>query len=157
MKLLRKMAAKASNKQTAKKQFIKWFKQREPFLFNVAKHRFKLRRPGLHGNDMEMAGISEIFTGIVDTVKNVAPSLIQLSSQKKILDMQIKRAEQGLPPLDASQYSPTIKVEAAISPESEEAAKRIALETTRQGASELKPLFFGALILGAMLLLRKKR
>ena len=156
MKLLRKFAAKAGNKQTAKKQFIKWFKRREPFLFNVAKHRFNLRNPGLNGN-MEMAGISEIFTGIVDTVKNVAPSLIQLSSQKKILDMQIKRAEQGLPPLDAAQYSPTIKVEAAISPESEEAAKRIAIETSKQGISELKPIFFGALLLGALMLLRKKR
>lgn len=40
----------------------------------------------------------------IDTALRVAQSYILADSQRKLLNVQLARAEQGLPPLDSSQY-----------------------------------------------------
>lgn len=135
-------------------QHIEWFRKNEPFLFRVAQH--------IHAMNTQQVGFDwgGLFTSIATTVKDVAPAVAQVYTQKKVIDAQLARAKAGLPPLETSQISPTVKVEAALSPESEVAAKQIAIDATRQGVldftSQMKPIFFGALALGALLLLRRK-
>lgn len=135
-------------------QHIEWFRKNEPFLFRVAQH--------IHALNTRQVGFDwgGLFTSIATTVKDVAPAVAQVYTQKKVIDAQVARAKAGLPPLETAQISPTVKVEAALSPESEAAAKQIAIDATRQGVldftSQMKPLFFGALALGAFLLLKRK-
>lgn len=40
----------------------------------------------------------------IDSLARLAPALVLANSQKKLLDIQMDRARQGLPPLDSSQY-----------------------------------------------------
>lgn len=135
----------------AKRQFVEWVKNNDPFLFEVAKARYDLEQ----GDNLN--GIADFFTTLTDTVKNVAPSLINLQSQKKILDIQLKRANQGLPPLDTAQYSPVIRVAPEITPETQRAAQQIAQQTVATGAQKLMlpmALLGGGILLAVMM---KKR
>lgn len=48
--------------------------------------------------------------GILDTLKASAPAYFQLKSQSNLMTINIKRAEQGLPPIDSSALAPTVNV-----------------------------------------------
>lgn len=136
----------------SKKLFARWVQANDPFLFEVAKARYDLEQ------GENLAGFSDFFTSLTDTVKNVAPSLINLQSQKKILDIQLKRANQGLPPLDTAQYSPVIRVAPEITPETQRAAQQIAQQTVATGAQKMivpMALLGGGIMLAV--LLRRKR
>lgn len=50
-----------------------------------------------------------------DTLKRSLPIIAATYQQKQILDVQMDRAKQGLPPLDASQYG--VGVNVGLSPE----------------------------------------
>lgn len=142
----------------SKRQFVAWIKRHDPFLYKIAEKRHAMlkRRGG------SLAGVSDFlnkdfFSTIADTVKTVAPSIFQIQSQKKILDVQLERAKQGLPPLQAADYSPTIKVAAEITPETEAAAARIAVQSVREVMPSMERWFFVAIGVGAYLMLKKKR
>jgi hypothetical protein len=135
-------------------QHIEWFRKHEPFLFRVAQH--------IHSLNTKQLGFDwgGMVTSIATTVEKVAPVVGQVYTQAKVIDLQLARLKAGLPPLETSQLSPTVKVEASMSPEAEAAAKNIAIDVTRQGVldftSQMKPIFFGALALGAFFLLSKR-
>lgn len=139
----------------AKKQFLHWLRENDPYLYNVA--RYKHANEGGLGTVVNPQGTSSFFSSVVDTVKKLGTSVLQYKSQKKILDLQLKRAEQNLPPIDASMYTPTVKVEAAVTPEMEQQARRVGIDLVKQGAQEFKPIFFGALILGGFFLLKGRK
>lgn len=135
----------------SKQAFIQWIKKNDPFLYKIAETRYKLQNPG-------MSGIADFFTSLVSTVKDVAPAVINMAAQRKVINLQIERAKQGLPPLDTAQYSPTIKVSPELTPETEAAAQRVAIETVKQGIGEMKiPLLAIAGLLGAFLFMSRRR
>lgn len=45
-----------------------------------------------------------------DTLQRLLPILATTYQQKQLLDVQVDRARQGLPPLDASMYAPGVQV-----------------------------------------------
>lgn len=140
----------------AQKQFVMWVKDNDPFLFAIAQKRMRIANGENLGGFLDAA--TGIFENVVDTVKNVAPSLIQYRSQKKILDLQLERARQNLPPLDAAAYTPTVKVQAELTPENERAAQRIAINTAKEGIQGMQKYFFlGAAGVLAYVLLRGRR
>ena len=57
------------------------------------------------------------FESFTDSIKKIAPALIQYKTQKNILKVQLQRAKQGLPPLDTSALAPTIRVQPELTPE----------------------------------------
>jgi len=133
----------------AQESFINWVKVNDPMLYEIAKARFQLKNEGL-------SGIADFFKELVTTVKEVAPSIVNMQAQKKILDVQVNRAKQGLPPLETAQYTPAIRVEPVINADTQRAAQEIAVKTVQQGIGELKvPLLLGAGLIAFMLL--KKR
>jgi hypothetical protein len=144
--------------ERAKKQFAVWLKRNDPFLYRVAEKRFNLikRRSGQLSGPLDFLN-KDFFSTIADTVKTVAPSIFQIQSQKKILDVQLERARQGLPPLQTSEYAPTIKVAAEITPEMEAAANRVAVQSVREAMPSMERWFFVAIGVGAYLMLKKKR
>ena len=87
-----------NNNQVA---FIKWFKQNDPFLYEVAVKRGELESQGV-------GGWGDIFKNITDTIKDVVPKLVETRNSKKILDAQLKRAQNNLPPLEIKNYVPSV-------------------------------------------------
>lgn len=146
--------AKTPKNVTSQQKFLEWLQKRDPFTFNVIvkRHALKQARKGTRLSAIDWSGL---FTTAVDTIKNVAPQYLQLKQQKKILDVQIDRAKKNLPPLDATQYSPPVKVEVATSPEGEAAASRIAQSTIKTGMTYLLPII-AVVGLGFMLMMRKR-
>lgn len=165
----------------AQKQLIEWIRHRDPALLNLAKKRQRFlearkmrsrsmsarsrmrrhrRRGGLHGLGEDTQQKVPFWQTLVETAKEVLPSVISMGTQKKILDIQIKRAEAGLPPLNAEQYIPPIKVAAEVSPETEAALTRVAQESTKTGIAEIgrkvAPFAIPAAILWVLLGRKKK-
>lgn len=122
----------------AQTQFIKWLERKDPVLLNLAKkrQRIKLAKTGLNGLG-ETAEKVSFWQTLAETAKEVLPNVINMGTQKKILDIQLKRAEAGLPPLEAEQYIPPIRVAAEVSPETEAALTRVAQESTKTGVAEI--------------------
>lgn len=135
----------------AQKQFEKWVSNNDPFLYEIALKKYELENKELAG------GVGDFFSSLVDTVKKVAPTIITYKGQKKILDVQIQRAKNGLPPLQADQYTPTVKVQAELTPENERAAQRIAINTAKEGVKDMQKYFFGGLLLLGFVFYNKRR
>ncbi len=134
----------------SKAAFLQWLQDNDPFLFEVVK-----KRAGMDGGlGFDWGGL---FNTAVGVIKDVAPAVISAQGQKKILDLQIERARQNLPPLDTTNYMPTVKIAADITPENEAAAIRIAQQTANDAAQKMKPYFFGGLALVAYLFFKKGR
>lgn len=133
---------------SANKELYNWLKDNDPFLLEVAKQRYALEQSGL-------AGFTDFLNNIVETVKNVAPSVVNMQSQKKILDIQLKRAEQNLPPLDTTQYSPVIRVAPEITPQAQAAARNIAVDTMSTGLNKILP--FALAGIAAFFFMKKRR
>lgn len=136
----------------SKSMFISWLKDHDPGLYKLAIYRAKLQQ------GEGLGAWTDIFSSIVNTVKEVAPSVVNMQAQKRILDLQIERARAGQPPADVADYTPAIKISPEISAESEESLKRIAVETVRQGVGDMKNVFFigGGLLLAFFLINRKR-
>lgn len=50
------------------------------------------------------------YEKLIDVAKQAIPLFVQAEAQEEILDVQLKRAKQGLPPLNVSQISPQVNV-----------------------------------------------
>jgi len=87
------------------------------------------------------------FMNFTDSIKKIGPALIQYKTQKKIMRTQLRRAERGLPPLDTSSLSPTIRIQPELSPEMYKDIKRFVLPAA---------VGIGALLVGILLSRKKK-
>lgn len=63
--------------------------------------------PGVTGLVAENATPGESW---VDTLGRLLPVIASTYQQKQLLDVQVERARNGLPPLNASQYAPGVAV-----------------------------------------------
>lgn len=54
-----------------------------------------------------------------DSLTRLLPSLAATYQQKQLLDVQVERARQGLPPLNTSQYSSNFGVNVGVSPDTQ--------------------------------------
>ena len=138
-------------KSRAKKQFLTWLKNNEPFVYRVARRRGELINPQLNG--MGAIDWGNLFSQATETIKNLAPAYLQTKQQKQIMDMQMKRAEQGLPPANIIDYTPAIKIEPSITPDTQRAITEVAKDTI---TSSISKLAIPAAIIGAVLLLKKR-
>ncbi len=82
---------------------------------------------------------------LVGAAKDIAPAFIQFKQQKEILDMQVERAKQGLPPLEAAYIAPTVRIQTELSPEM--------MTTARAGITEgLQKLAIPLMLVGGVAL-----
>ena len=68
--------------------------------------------PGLSTQIASQASPGE---SLLQAALRLAPTLVMANSQRQLLDVQLQRAQQGLPPLDASQYG--VGVSVGLSPD----------------------------------------
>lgn len=117
---------------------IEWIRVNDPFLYQLAQKRFEIKREkGMAGLGEVVAPNKSFWNTLAETAQSVLPAVINMPAQKKVLDIQMKRAEQGLPPIDAAAYIPPIKFSADISEDTENALTRIAQESTKTGVAEI--------------------
>jgi len=99
----------------SQQEFLRWVSKEYPALSEQLKNRID--------GDLALAASDAtqkpkgIWDSIVSGIKDLAPQYLQFKNQKKIMSMQLKRAEQGLPPLNVEQLAPTVRVQAGLSPD----------------------------------------
>ncbi len=83
---------------------------------------------------------------VIGAATTIAPAYLQFKQQKEILDMQLERAKQGLPPLETAYLAPTVRIQPELSPE--------ALRTAREGITTgIQNVAVPALLIGGLVLL----
>lgn len=85
-------------------KFLVWLKNTDPFLFAVAKRAQQLKDQNV---SLGLGGIADFLSTAISTVTSIAPKVMEYQQTKKLLDVQIARAKQNMPPLDTSQYQVT--------------------------------------------------
>lgn len=139
---------------SAGQKLIHWLQKNDPFVLRVAEQVVAQRRAQGLGSTVAVQGettpgTSSYVQQIVGAIKDVIPAIAGAYTTKKVLNAQLDLARQGLPPLETSQYSPTLGVKIAVSPEGEAAAGRIAQGIVGGAVSKMWPL---ALLVGGGLL-----
>ncbi len=112
----------------SQKEFLSWLRRSNPAVYAGAKRRADAAM-GLGAADTSINWWDSFISG----AKELVPVIVQARSQKNILDVQLRRAEQGLSPLNTSQIAPTVQVQAGISPE----LKRLLIPALGIGAALL--------------------
>ena len=128
--------------------FMAWVRREHPILFRAAEKQAS--KAGLGQVEAKTAGTGlTIWQRLVNTVTDIAPQYLQYQAQKDLLEVQLQRASQGLPPLDPTSYAPAVQV--SIDPVQAQLAAEAAWDRA-------KPFVFGSLALvGGWLLLRGRR
>ena len=86
---------------------------------------------------------------IFSTAKEVIPAVFQYRTQEQIMDMNIERARQGLPPIDPGVVAPQVRHIVDVPPEYR--------PVVQQAGQTMNLILIGGLALGAVLLLRMLR
>lgn len=131
-------------KPKAAAKFLEWVKRAHPKLFAAAE---KQAGPVTLGQvTTTTAQPAGAFDRIMDAITKLAPVYIQARAQKELLDVQMDRARNNLPPLDPRDYAPAVNV--SVDPASAAAAAAAA-------GSAAKPyLLIGGAALGLVLLMQ---
>lgn len=150
---VKKSGEKAKIKVDAIVAFADWLKVSNPDIYEAVMQS----RPDILMPEFAIAGLgglSDVAQPTTDTIPitdwgkttiDFLSPLIGVYSQKQLIDVNVKRAEQGLPPLtDTSAFAPTINVNLPTS--------------AQQQIGDIgKVITVGLLGLGALMLLGKKR
>lgn len=124
--------------------FYAWINRNNPKLYAILMNsQLSATQPTAQPTPPTTGGF---WTSLVSTAQQVLPTLVQTKAQLDIYKAQLKRAEQGLPPLKTEEIAPTVRIQTELGPQT---TKNI---TTAAGNSfeKLKQPFF---FMGAALLL----
>jgi hypothetical protein len=117
-----------------RQKFLEWLKKKQPQVYAAAMRRAGL---GVMSADTNPVASPSIWDSIVGGIKDVLPTIVQARAQQKIFDAQMKRATQGLPPLQTAEYAPTVRVQAGVSPGITDTLKQMAIPLAVAGAGFL--------------------
>lgn len=145
------VAVNLTGKPLARAQFLTWLKDFNPALFEEAIKRtedWKDSVTARTGNPAALSGLGDGDTvpttwweKIVSTLPTLGTAYLAYKGQQNVLDMNIQRANMGLPPIDPSTGAPTIRTQVGLSPQ--------LLARLQDGGTWL---LYGGLALGAVLL-----
>lgn len=91
----------------AQEQFVEWVRTNQPTLYEAT-----IARIGVGASDQQ-----SWWQSFIGAAKELVPVVVSARSQKRLLDVQMKRAQRGLPPLNTAQIAPTVRVQAGLTPE----------------------------------------
>lgn len=94
--------------EQSSKAFIDWLKVNDPFLYAVAMRASQLKsssKSELGFFDLSSINFTDLLKSAGTVIKDVAPKVVELRAQTKILDANLKRASQGLAPLEQGYVS----------------------------------------------------
>jgi hypothetical protein len=140
--VLRQASPKILHKN--RKEFLIWLAQKNPKLLKIALKNAEIQR-AIAKKLGHVGHVEGVWETIADTVQKVAPALVQSKIQLDMYKINVKRAEQGLPPIDNTAITPTIKVQTELGPETRQ-------ELTKTAEKGLSKLITPALIVGGVFL-----
>lgn len=122
-------------KQQSTKQFLEWARKNAPgFYAELGK-----RVSGLG----ETQDSTPWYDKIINAASNLATAYYQNKTQQEIIEMQLERAKQGLPPIQADQYAaPPVRVQ-----------HEVAMPGGQQTPVYVKYALYGIVGIGAVFLL----
>lgn len=120
----------------SKVAFAKWLQANDPFLFRVVVKAAEIKQRQQNGLGFLGLDWGAIAKTAVDTVKNVAPAVVQYKAQSAALKANIRRAETGQPPINFAEYAPVVRVAPEMTPETEAAINRIAEQSIKKTGGE---------------------
>ena len=101
----------------AQKQFVMMLKADFPRLYKKAMALMEGHNNGLGVHPVDPINTVAIptqqtgfFSNLLNAVKQILPVIVQTKAQKDLLELQMARAKQGLPPLDPRFVTPTVRV-----------------------------------------------
>ena len=109
----------------AQLQFLAWLRKFNPVAYRVG----IAAASRASGSSTQLAGlgswwgsltsaVGSIGSSVASAAKTILPGLMQYQTQRKLMNLQIARANQGLAPLNMSQLTlPALQVQVAPSPE----------------------------------------
>lgn len=107
----RRGVARGPVKPAAAEKFLAWVSAMHPKLFDAALKRANARASSTLGQvDAKAASEPGPLDRLLTTIQTLAPVYLQAKAQKELLDVQMDRARQGLPPLDPRQYAPAVNL-----------------------------------------------
>lgn len=125
-------------------QFANWLRIRHPDVYKKAMAVSYKGLSGLSASTVAPAGDSGGFlNNVTDILKSILPAVAGIYTAKSLIDINISRAKQGLPPIDQSAIAPQVNV--GIPPAQLDAITGVG-----------KIAIFGALGIGALFLFMKK-
>lgn len=138
----------ASKVTTARLQFATWLKRENPELFRRAMAMAERQTPAL--GDTAPVAAPSFWSKFADSLTNLATAAFALKSQKAILQTNIQRAQQGLPPVSMEQGAPVVRTQIDVTPEVATRLQESAAEGTR------KLLLYGGLAAAAYFLFMRR-
>lgn len=100
--------------QVAANQFLSWLQVKQPSVYGLMKVMRKdlLTTGPLSGlgDSTDPASATDWVASVTGFLTQVAPAVIQLKSQQSLINANLERAKQGLPPLDASSVTPGVNL-----------------------------------------------
>ncbi len=110
-----------SKRVLAQAQFLTWIQNKFPDLYAAAVKAAssgRLSGLGVHATAEATTETAPAYTSIVDKIVALGGGYLTYTMQKKIINMNIERAKQGLPPIDiaAAGAAPVVQTEVNISP-----------------------------------------
>ncbi len=128
----------------ARIKFLEWLDKTNPEAYQAVMREAS-------GNLNSVGGI---WDNIVDAAQKIIPGVVQAKAQRDLYRMQLRRAERGLPPIDASAIAPVVKVQADIAPQTRQAI----MEDVSSGAKKyILPMAVAGIALIAIAIFTKKK
>lgn len=123
----------------ARIQFVDWLKTMNPEIYSALVSQLE---SGTVGATSPTTATTPLWQRIVSGLSTLTATVAGARAQRDILNLNIQRAEQGLPPVDAASMAPVVRTEVAITPEM--------AADLRQGAN--KALMYGGIAVAALFL-----
>ena len=149
-----------TRKHQARLQFVTWFRKAHPELYRQAMSRteaWRKRSARATGRPATLEGLGQTKPGVVETqsfweklqsgITTLGTTYLTYKTQKDAMEINLARAEDGLPPVDTSFAAPIVRTQIEISPE-------IAARLQETGGEAMrKMMLFGGLALGAVVIM----
>jgi len=136
------------NKAEARIQFADWLKTNHPEIFqkavNIAEQQ---TQKALNGLGEDSGG--SFWDKFSKAAMGIGTTYLSLKNQKDAMKINLARAQQGLPPIDAATSAPVVRTQVDMSPELQ---SRL-LSTAGSGMNKI--LLYGGLGLVAFLAMKK--
>lgn len=149
-----------TEKHQARLQFATWVKDKHPDIYSAAMRRAeKWRREWgqKRGQPATLEGLGQdgetqsFWDKFREGVTTLGTTYLTYKTQSDAMDINMTRAEQGLPPIDTSFAAPVVRTQIDISPE-------IAARLQETGTEAMKNMaLYGGLALVAVMVIMKMR
>ena len=132
----------------AKLQFLTWVKQTHPALFEQALQQTRSREDTQAQLGQTDSGGS-FWDKLSENLTKLGTAYLSFKNQKQVMDLNLQRAEQGLPPVDMGATAPVVRTEVSLPPD-------VVSQVTASAKTGLNTMLLVAAAAAAFLFFRRR-